>query len=64
MIKPCSYKNIGNIITCIQNGGFKIGNMKMTKFCLKDALTFYAVHKVIFQIFLLIISRVKDSLIN
>lgn len=34
MIKPDAYSNIGKIISLIEMSGFKIGNIKMTKFTL------------------------------
>jgi nucleoside-diphosphate kinase len=44
MIKPCSYQNIGKIIDTIQNGGFKINKMKMSKFSKETAEMFYEEH--------------------
>jgi len=45
MIKPCSYKHIGKILTRIQKEGFTIGNLRMAKFSRGNAETFYAEHK-------------------
>ncbi len=46
MIKPNSYTHIGKIIDIIEQNGFVIGNLKMTKFTLADSQEFYAEHKV------------------
>lgn len=47
MIKPDAVKagNIGAILKMIQDGGFTIKAMKMTKLSLEKAGEFYAVHK-------------------
>ena len=45
MIKPDSYKNMGAIICQIENAGFTIANIKMTKMQVKDAHVFYGEHK-------------------
>jgi len=37
LIKPDSYTNIGKIIQAIEDAGFIINNLKMTKFSLRDA---------------------------
>jgi nucleoside diphosphate kinase len=37
MIKPDAYLNIGKIITDIENSGFVISNLRMTKMTEKDA---------------------------
>lgn len=46
MIKPDCYKNIGKIITAIEQSGFVISNIKMTKMELQDSQQFYAEHRV------------------
>ena len=46
MIKPDAYNNIGKIISMIEQNGFVIGNLRMTKFSLSDAQEFYGEHKV------------------
>jgi len=45
MIKPSSYTHIGKIIDIVEQNGFVIGNLKMTKMTLADAQEFYAEHK-------------------
>lgn len=47
MIKPDAVEagNIGNILAMINNAGFKIVSMKLTKLSKEDAGKFYAVHK-------------------
>lgn len=47
MIKPDAVKNghIGNILADINNAGFKIKAMKLTRLSRRDAELFYAVHK-------------------
>lgn len=45
MIKPDAYLNIGKIINMIEEDGFTISNMKMTRFTEQDAQQFYAEHK-------------------
>ena len=49
MIKPDAVKagNLGNILTMVQAGGFKISNMKLARYTRKDAEYHYAEHKVI-----------------
>ena len=46
MIKPDCYKNIGKIISAIEQSGFVISNIKMTKMELQDSQQFYAEHRV------------------
>ena len=46
MIKPDCYKHIGKIINAIENSGFVISNIKMTKMAITDSQQFYAEHKV------------------
>ena len=47
MIKPDAVKagNIGNILAMINNAGFRIKAMKMTKLSMDSAGKFYEVHK-------------------
>lgn len=45
MIKPDAYGNIGKILTRIEQDGFRISNIKMTKMTLKDAQEFYGEHR-------------------
>jgi len=45
MIKPDAYTNIGKIISIIEQSGFTISNIKMSKFTRPDAEEFYAEHK-------------------
>lgn len=45
MIKPDAYGNIGKIISRIETDGFRISNIRMTKFSLRDAQDFYAEHR-------------------
>eukprot|EP00347_Sterkiella_histriomuscorum_P013690 403363739 len=42
MIKPDSYTNIGKIIQIIEQGGFKISNLRMLKLSQSDTLELYA----------------------
>jgi len=44
MIKPDAYGNIGKIINRIEEDGFRISNIRMTKMSLKDAQAFYGEH--------------------
>lgn len=46
MIKPDCYKNIGKIVTAIEQSGFVISNIKMSKMSIQDSQQFYAEHKV------------------
>ena len=45
MIKPDAYKNIGKIVSEIEDAGFIISNMKMTKMAVENAHVFYGEHK-------------------
>jgi nucleoside-diphosphate kinase len=45
MIKPDAYKHIGKIIDAIYVNGFKIANLKMSKFSPTTSAEFYAEHK-------------------
>ena len=45
MIKPDAYLNIGKILTQINQAGFKINNIKMTRFDETTAELFYGEHK-------------------
>lgn len=45
MIKPDAYGNIGKILARIESEGFRISNLRMTKFTLRDAQDFYAEHR-------------------
>lgn len=45
MIKPDCYMNAGKIINIIEENGFTIGNIKMTRFSQQDAEKFYEEHK-------------------
>lgn len=44
MIKPCSYQNFGKIIDAIQQQGFSINKLKMSKFTKETAECFYGEH--------------------
>ena len=37
MIKPCSYQNVGKILTQVQKAGFQINRLKMSKFSKETA---------------------------
>lgn len=37
MIKPDAYTNIGKILNIVENSGFTVNNIKMTKFTMQDA---------------------------
>lgn len=47
IIKPCAVKKgkTGEILSCIQKKGFKIGALKYTQLSLKQAQSFYHMHK-------------------
>ena len=45
MVKPDGYINLGKIIKAVEDDGFVISNLKMTKMTLADAEEFYAEHK-------------------
>ena len=45
MIKPDCYKHIGKIIDAIYVNGFKISQMKMSRFSTATASEFYGEHK-------------------
>jgi len=45
MIKPDAYKKIGEIIRAIEEDGFTISNLKMTRMTKADAHEFYKEHK-------------------
>lgn len=45
MIKPDAYKHLGAILQQIEEAGFVIGNLKMTKMTVEDAHYFYGEHK-------------------
>jgi len=45
MIKPNAMKNVGSIIKAIEEDGFIIANLKMSKMTVSDAHAFYAEHK-------------------
>lgn len=45
MIKPDAYGSIGKILARIESEGFRISNLRMTKFTLRDAEDFYAEHR-------------------
>ena len=49
MIKPDAYGSIGKILARIESEGFRISNLRMTKFTLRDAEDFYAEHRVFFE---------------
>ena len=44
MIKPDAYQNIGKIVSAIQQAGFTISNMKMSKFTKETSEVFYGEH--------------------
>jgi len=44
MIKPCSYQNMGKIIDAIQQEGFQINKLKMSKFTKETSEIFYGEH--------------------
>ena len=46
IIKPDAYKHIGKIISIIEENGFKISDIKMTKMSISEAREFYKEHKV------------------
>lgn len=45
MIKPDCYLSIGKIVNMIEEDGFTISNIKMTRFTAEQAQEFYAEHK-------------------
>jgi nucleoside-diphosphate kinase len=44
MIKPCSYQNMGKIIDAVQQEGFAINKLKMSKFTKETSEIFYGEH--------------------
>ena len=56
MIKPDAYSNIGKIISRIENSGFLIDKIKMSRMTLNDAKEFYIEHLVkIYLIYFIVI---------
>ena len=44
MIKPDAQKHMGKIINALENDGFRISNIKMTRMTMQDAQAFYSEH--------------------
>ena len=44
MIKPCSYMNFGKIIDAVQQEGFQINKLKLSKFSKETSEVFYGEH--------------------